>query len=56
MSPYPSGAVHRASILTNGDDPADTAPEVDHAVQAPQCGRDRAGPEVSVILARGDQE
>ncbi|KAI4281671.1 MAG: hypothetical protein L6R38_003514 [Xanthoria sp. 2 TBL-2021] len=41
-----SGADDRASTPTNGDDPADAAPEVDHAVQAPQPGRDRAGPEV----------
>lgn len=56
MSSYLSGADDRASISTNGGDQADTAPEVDLAVQAPQCGRDRAGPEVRVILADGVQE
>ncbi|KAL8657460.1 MAG: hypothetical protein Q9226_001889 [Calogaya cf. arnoldii] len=47
MASSVSGGDPRASTSTNGDDPANTAPEVDHAVQAPQCGRDRAGPEVA---------
>ena len=46
MALYFSGTDYRASISTNGLDQAAAAPEVDHAVQAPERERESNGLEV----------